>query len=178
METSFLNPTHIIESLSVEEGMKVAEFGSGTGIFSLKLAEKVGRDGKIYAVDVQKETLEALRARARMEGIFNIEMIWADLEKVGSTKLPASSLDMVFAPNMLFQCEKKEGVLSEAHRLLKAACQLVIIDWNPEKAIYGRQMGWPVSQAEMQRLAEAAGFTFINTVQTGSEYHYGLLFKK
>ena len=175
---SFLNPSRIIESLPIEEGMRVAEFGSGTGMFSLGMAQKVGRDGKVYAVDVQKETLEALRGKARMEGIFTIETVWADLERIGSTKITDGSLDVVLVPNMLFQSQAKDNILTEAYRILKPAGSAVIIDWIPEKAIYGKAMGWPVSTADMQKIAEDVGFTFVQAIQTGSVYHYGLLFKK
>jgi len=158
--------------------MKVAEFGSGSGMFSLAAAAKIGRDGKVYALDVQKETLEALRMKARMEGVFNIETVWADLEKIGSSKIPDNELDMTLLTNMLFQSEKKPEILKEAYRITKPGGSTVIIDWFPEKAIYGKQMGWPVSPADMQKIATAAGFTFLNELMTGSAHHYGLLFRK
>jgi len=177
-ENSFLNPSKIVDSLPIEEGMKVAELGCGTGAFSVEAARKVSRDGKVYAVDVQKMMLEGVQARARMEGLFNIEAVWADLEKAGSTKISDGALDMVLVPNMLFQSQKKDSILREAHRMTKPGGILLVIDWIPEKAIYGSAQGWPVKAEEMQRIAEGAGFTFSSTIQTGSAYHYGLLFKK
>ncbi len=178
MENSFLNPSRIVESLPFEEGMQIAEFGSGTGMFSLAIAQKVGRDGKVYALDVQKETLEALGAKARAEGIFNIETVWADLEKQGSTKIPDGALDMVFLPNILFQSQKKAEILKEAHRITKQGGTVVIIDWIPGKEIFGTSMGWLETPEKMQDIAKNAGLTFADVLQTGSAYHYGLLFKK
>ena len=177
-QTSFLNPARIIDSLGIEEGWKVAEFVSGTGFFSIAFAQKVGRDGKIYAVDVQKDTLEALKAKARLEGVYNLECIWADLERPGASKIAEGSLDFVAIPNMLFQSEKKPEILKEAWRILKPAGRVAVIDWIPEKAIFGKRMGWLVGAAEMQKLCEKAGFTFLQNVDTGSPYHYGLLFTK
>ncbi|MDO8557865.1 MAG: class I SAM-dependent methyltransferase [bacterium] len=178
MESSFLNPSRIVESLHLEEGMKVAEFGSGTGMFSLAIAEKLGAEGKVYALDVQKETLEALRAKARAEGVFNIEIVWADLEREGSTKIPDEALDMVFLPNVLFQSQKKAEILKEAHRITKPGGTVVVIDWLPKKAIFGASMGWLETPEKMQGIAEGIGLTFVDVLQTGSAYHYGLLFRK
>ena len=178
MEQSFLNPARIVDALSIEEGMKIAELGCGTGAFSIEASRRIGNSGKMYAVDVQKTMLEGVRARARMEGLFNIETVWADLEKPGSTKIPNDALDAVLVPNMLFQSQKKDFIFREAYRITKSGGTLLVIDWIPEKAIYGSSQGWPMQPAEMQRIAEGAGFAFANTLQTGSAYHYGLLFKK
>ncbi|MDP3963386.1 MAG: methyltransferase domain-containing protein [bacterium] len=167
-----------MESLGIEEGMKLAEFGSGTGLFSLAAAQRVGRDGKVYAIDVQKVTLDSLRSRARLEGIFNLEALWVDLERMGALEIADNSLDAVLVPNMLFQSQKKDAILREALRIAKPGGQVMVIDWYPDKAIYGNEMGWPVDQAAMRGIAEKSGLTWVRDVQTGSTYHYGLLFRK
>lgn len=176
--TSFLNPERIVNLLNLREGMQVAEFGSGSGFFSLAAARKIGREGRVYAIDVQKETLEALRSRSRLEGVFNVEILWADLEKAGSTKLPDATLDLVLVPNMLFQSNRKEDVLREARRILKPGGELLIVDWIPERALYGKQMGHLVSQDAMRQIAEGVGFTFVEAIDVGSASHYGLLFRR
>jgi len=61
---------------------------------------------------------------------------------------------------------------------MKPGASAVVIDWIPEKAIFGKAMGWPLPLREMQRLCEGIGFTFAQELQTGSVYHYGLLFRK
>jgi ubiquinone/menaquinone biosynthesis C-methylase UbiE len=178
LEGTFLNPAKVIETLPLEEGMKVAEFGSGTGLFSLKLSEKVAKEGKVFSIDVQKDALESLRARAKMEGAYNLETVWADLERPGSTKMEDGSLDAVLLPNMLFQSQKKEEILKEAFRILRTGCMMLVVDWYPEKAIFGQAMGWPAKPEDMRATAERAGFTFQQEIQTGSVYHYGLMFRK
>ena len=177
-EPSFLNPLNIIDSLPITEGMQVAEFGSGTGLFSLATAQRVGRDGKVYAIDVQRDTLEGLRSRARLDGTFNIEVMWADLERAGVLKISENALDAVLVPNMLFQSQKKDAILQEAHRIAKKGGIVAILDWYPEKAIFGKAMGWPVEPAAMRAIAEKAGLVYVRDLQTSSVYHYGLLFRK
>src|SRR5690349_20623078 len=47
----------LLKMLPFKPGMVVADIGAGSGYFSFPLAQKVGRKGKVYAVDIQKAML-------------------------------------------------------------------------------------------------------------------------
>ena len=55
-------PEKALDALDLQKGMAVADVGAGTGYFSLRMARRVGPDGKVYANDVQPEMLEKLVA--------------------------------------------------------------------------------------------------------------------
>ena len=65
------NPEKIINPY-VREGMKVLEVGSGMGFFSISLARRVGKTGRIYSIDVQEKMLRSLKRRARKAGVEDI----------------------------------------------------------------------------------------------------------
>ncbi len=65
-------PRRLIEPY-VKKGQVVADLGCGRGYNSIALAESVGPDGKVYAVDFDKKNIQALQKRADKAGYHNIE---------------------------------------------------------------------------------------------------------
>ena len=53
-------PEELLDLLGIEEGDIVADIGAGPGFFSLRAAERVGRTGKVLAVDVQPGMVDGL----------------------------------------------------------------------------------------------------------------------
>ncbi len=174
MNQSFLNPEEVLDQLELKADMVAAEFGCGSGGFSIPLAKKLD-EGLVYALDIQKISLSALKSRSLLENITNIRIICCDLEKPRGSTLSDSSLDLVLIPNVLFQAEDKNAIISEAKRVLKNRGKLVIIDWDP-KAVQGPVEG-RVSEAKMKETAGKKGFSFEKELDVG-KYHYGLVFIK
>lgn len=175
--SKFINPVEVIKEIDLKEGMYVADFGSGTGVFTLQMAKIVGDKGKVYAIDVLKEALESIRGRASLENILNIEAIRGNLEVAGGSKISESSVDLVLMANMLFQSKKRVDIFKEANRILKKGGRVVIIDWLPEKAITTKSGGWAVSEMEAEKDAEEVGFKKERSFLAGLQ-HYGIIFKK
>jgi len=68
----------ILSKIGIEEKQKTAELGCGNfGFFVFPLAEKVGREGKVYAVDILKPTLEEINKVSKTNGLKQIETIWS-----------------------------------------------------------------------------------------------------
>src|SRR5690606_37265526 len=65
----------LLKALNVKPGMTVCDLGCGNGFYTLKLAELVGEQGTIYAVDIQQEMLHLLHERAKQEGIAYIKPV-------------------------------------------------------------------------------------------------------
>lgn len=172
--TGFLKPERIIPHLSVKEGMSVADFGCGSGHFTILFAQRVGSSGRVFAFDVMSEALEAVRSRARMLGVANIETARVDLETERATKLPDASVDMVFIGNILFQSQKKEAILKEALRILRSRGVVALIDWKKESPFAPKSGVFPMSKSEARLFAEKAGFVFEKDIDAG-EHHFGII---
>ncbi len=123
--SDFLNPRKIINELPLEEEMNVADFGCGSGGWVIPLAKKI-KCGKIYAIDVLKEALSALKSSAEMEKVYNIRTLHRDVER--GTDLQNEYFELVIMSNLLFQVEDKRSVITEGHRVLKKRGRLLVVD--------------------------------------------------
>ncbi|MBU2264677.1 class I SAM-dependent methyltransferase, partial [Patescibacteria group bacterium] len=180
METGtggFINPEKVIAQLNVKPGMKVADFGCGHGYFTLPIAKAIGQEGRVWAIDVLSEALEAVRSRAQLEGVVNIETARGDLEAPNGSKLSDGFVDLVLLHNVLFQSQKKSAIIKEAKRVLKTGGVFVLVDWRKDLITIGPQDGWRLSFDEARALAQEESFVF-NKVFEAGEYHYGLMFIK
>jgi len=173
----FIQPQKVLSQLDVKEGMTIADFGCGHGYFSIPVAKLVGAEGKVYAVDVLNEALEAVRSRSELENLTNIETIRGNLEAGNGSKIGDGVADMVLLHNVLFQSQKRAEIAREAKRVLKPGGFFEVVDWLPQKQAIGPQEGWRLSAEETRKLVEAEGFTFQKKFDAG-EYHYGLIFIK
>lgn len=173
----FLHPERILGRLDVRPGMVVADFGAGAGHYSLPLARAVGEPGKVYAIDIQRSSLDLIRSRAELEHRLNIETIWADLERPSGSRLAEACCDLVLISNILFQAEAKSALLAEARRVLKPGGKLAIIEWDEAPFAVGPPAESKVPKALARRLALDQGFEADREFEAGS-HHYGLLFQK
>ena len=122
----FLNIDNVLNELDLKENMIGAEFGCGSAIFTVALSKKL-RNGKVYALDIQKEKLSALRGKLAIENITNVYTILCDLEAPKGSTLISNMLDVVLIPNVLFQAENKYVIIEEAKRVLKSGGQILIL---------------------------------------------------
>lgn len=173
MKNHFIDPNDIFDQLALRPDMAVAEFGCGSGSFTVSLAKRLN-EGIAYGLDIQKPPLSAFKSRTLLENINNVRIINCDLEEPRGSTLPDTSVDIVFIPNMLFQVEDKDAIITEAKRILKKEGRLVIIDWLPESVPGPEER---VSPQEVKEISEEIGFEFKKNLKAG-KYHFALLFEK
>ncbi len=171
---TFLNPDKVLDELDLKPDMVAAEFGCGSGGFTISLAKRL-EDGLVYALDIQEAPLSALKSRSLLENVTNTSIIRCDLEKPRGSTLPDFSLDLVLVPNVLFQAEDKTAIISEAKRVLKKGGRIIVIDWLSEAA-QGPEKG-RVSSEEVKKIAKNLGLKLKKEFKAG-KYHYGLIIEK
>lgn len=172
----FSNPEQNILKLGIKEGMRVADFGAGTGAYSRASSPRVGVSGKVYAIEVQKDLLGRLENDLRKWGISNVEGIWGDIEKIGGTKLADRSIDAVIISNVLFQVEDKLGLIDEAKRILKHDGKVLFIDWKDSFSCMGPTLDHMITKEKAISLFENRGFKVEEEISTNI-HHYGIIFK-
>ncbi len=173
----FAHPERNVVALGIEHGMKVADFGAGSGAYVLAMAERLEKSGKVYAVDIQKDLLRRIHNEAQARGYTNVEIVWGDLETLQGSKIADDTLDVVLISNLLFQLEDKAIVIEEGKRILKPGGRLVIIDWSESFGGLGPQKDDVVARDEAYQLVHEAGLLFQKEFPAGA-HHYGLIFKK
>jgi len=172
----FTNPEQNILHLGLTEGMRVADFGAGTGFYSKAASAKVGYTGKVYAIEVQKDLVKRLESEIKSWGILNIDCIWGDIEKRNGTKISDQSVDVVIVSNVLFQAEDKLGLIDEAKRVLKKGGKVLLIDWSDSFGGMGPTTESVVTESMAKELFEKRGFKLEENIST-SAHHYGIIFK-
>lgn len=173
----FAHPVRNISELRVEPGMKTADFGAGSGAYTLAIAGALSGTGMVYAIDVQRDLLRRIKNETVARKLKNVETIWSDLEKPGGSKLADTMLDLVLMSNILFQLADKKAALAEAHRTLKNDGRLCIIDWSASFRGTGPRQEDVVEKGAAVSLAEEAGFRLAREFPAGA-HHYGLIFHK
>lgn len=167
----FSDPASNLAKLGLNDGMKVADIGAGSGFYAIEAARRVGASGKVFAIDVQKELLERMRNAGLAQRLNNIEAVWANAEKIGGTKLKEGAVDRVIASNVLFQIEKPDDFALEMKRILKQGGKILIVDWS-EVSTLGPKNLFPSQKA--QTLFEKNGFALEQAFNAG-DHHYGLV---
>src|SRR3989338_4120315 len=99
MSAHFSSPHESILQLGLREGMKVGDFGAGSGHYARAAAAVVGHSGKVYAVDVQEDVLKHLKLNTHEHRKSTVDAVWGDIEKPGGTHLRDGSLDAVMLAN-------------------------------------------------------------------------------
>jgi ubiquinone/menaquinone biosynthesis C-methylase UbiE len=176
-DMKFADPQSIVNQLEIDSGMSVADFGCGAGFFSLPIAKKVGEEGKVYALDVLSDKLEAVQSQAKILNLTNIITQRVNLEAPGGSKLEAESVDWVIMKDMLFQNKGKDKILEEAKRILKKGGQVLIIEWNKEDSSIGPEKELRIFKETLVDLSKQNGWTMDREIEVGT-FHYGLILKK
>ena len=174
---TFSDPQKNIEQLDLGKGVKVADFGAGSGFYTMALARAVGSEGRVYAVDIQKDLLEKIKNNARLEGLLNIEYVWGDLERLGGSKIQENFLDAAIVANILFQVENRDVFITEAKRTLKPNGRILVIDWSESFSGMGPEASRIITKEQGKKLFLDKGFKLVKEIEAGS-HHYGFIFSK
>jgi len=108
----FTNPVKNLKMFGLGENMIVADLGAGSGFYAIPAAGMVP-NGKVYAIEIQKDFLTTIKNKATESHLDNIDYLLGDIEKIGGTKLKDNIVDAVIASNILFQVEDKNKFIEE-----------------------------------------------------------------
>ena len=120
-----IQPEKVMDVIGVKKGMVIGEAGAGRGYLTFKLSPRIGESGRIYANDIDKNALKAIRDRCAQEGIHNITTV---LGGVADPLFHVNDLDMVIMLHAFHDFEKKVEWLKNVRRYMKPMAPLVIID--------------------------------------------------
>ncbi len=172
-----LSPNKVIEHIPLWDGIAIADFGSGSGIFTIELAKNLNNNGKILAVDVLERPLMFLMENAKRQNVahlINTKVCNLETKNLGSGF--QNSFDVVMIVNALFQIKNKENVIKEAKRILKPNGFLFIVDWDSYKIPLNDKL-FPVKKDSLIEMVQKTGFNLKEGLKLSST-HFGLIFIK
>lgn len=168
------SPEKALDALDLQKGMAVADVGAGTGYFSLRMARRVGPEGKVYANDVQPEMLDKLRANAAKAKVANVETV---LGSEADPKLPANTLDLVLLVDVYHEFSQPQEMLQHIRASLKPTGRLVLLEYRKEDPSVPIRPEHKMSVAEVKTEVEAEGYKLDKVIETLPRQHI-LVFKK
>lgn len=119
----------LLKNLGLKPGATACDLGCGNGYYTLKMAEIVGKEGKVLAVDIQPKMLQFLKARADEAGVKNIEPILGDLH---DPKLPAGKVDLILLVDVYHEFSHPEHMLKAMHAALSKDGVCVLAEYREE----------------------------------------------
>jgi ubiquinone/menaquinone biosynthesis C-methylase UbiE len=159
-----LQVDRVVEALGLRPGMRVADLGAGTGVFTVPIAKVVGDEGKVYAIDVDSGLLAIVSSKAKAEGFANVETVVA-----GATdpRLP-EPVDLLFLCDTLHHLPNQGSYVRQFAKLLRPGGRVVVIEFAEGHWPAGHEE-FTITPAQVDGWMQAAGFrrtarhTFLET---------------
>ena len=149
-------PDRALDALGALTGLTVADVGAGSGYFTVRLAARVGPDGRVYANDLQPEMLKMLAARLSRERISNVTLIQGSAD---NPRLPANAIDLILMVDVYHEFSAPQEMLRAMRAALKPGGRLVLLEYRKEDPGVPIRVEHKMSIAEARLELEAEGFT-------------------
>ena len=117
----------LIQLLQLKKGMAIADIGAGTGYLSRRMADKIGANGVVYAVDLQPEMMGKIKLLAKKH--INIQPI---LSQVDDVKLTENSIDIAIMVDVYHELEFPFETIQSLLKALKPQAQLILVEYRAE----------------------------------------------
>lgn len=156
-------PEVVIAALNLRGGDTVVDLGAGSGYFTFRIAPKVGPRGKVLAVEIQDEMIDALRRRAKERKVANVEIVKGT---ESDPHLPASSVDLVLMVDVYHELAYPFEVMTAVHRALKPGGRVVFVEYRKEDPKVQIKTLHKMSVAQLEKEMQAVGLVRLQTVET------------
>jgi predicted methyltransferase len=122
-------PDRVVRALNIPKGATVVDLGAGVGYFTWRLAEQVGPQGRVIAVDIQQGMLDLLEKNLKERGITNVDMVLATQD---NPKLPVGAVDLVLMVDVYHELSLPETTMRHVRESLKPDGRVVLIEYRKE----------------------------------------------
>jgi predicted methyltransferase len=122
-------PERVVAALSLEPGACVADVGAGDGYFTWLLADAVGPQGRVYAVEVADGKVDALRAETARRGYQNVTVVRGEFH---DPLLPDRQVDLAFFSAVFHHIENRAEYFTQLQQDLAPGGRVAIVDGAPD----------------------------------------------
>jgi ubiquinone/menaquinone biosynthesis C-methylase UbiE len=166
-------PDKIMDALGVGEASVVADLGAGSGWFTIRLANRVGPNGKVFAEDIQRPMIQAIKARVERMGLK--DRVTTVLGTAEDARLP-QPVDAVLIVDAFHEMESPVLLLRNVAKSLKPKGRIGIVQHTKDGGGPGPAMDERVDPEVVIRAAQAAGLV-LRSRETFLKYQYMLVFE-
>ena len=153
-------PDLLLADLKLKPGMVVADIGAGSGYHTRRMAEVVGKTGKVYAVDVQPQMVQMLSAFAREERYSNVKPI---LSTVDDVKLPLASVDLAIMVDVYHELEFPFEMMRSIVKSLKPGGVVAFVEYRAEDSRVPIKALHKMSEVQIKREAALHALEWVRT---------------
>lgn len=148
----------MLAALHLQPGQTVCDMGCGNGFYTLPLARLVGENGRVLAVDIQREMLGLLKDRATAEKLDNIEYV---LGSVVDPQLEPNSIDLVLMVDVYHEFSRPEEMLRAIRASLKPGGRVALVEFRAEDPNVPIKKLHKMSKAQILKEYEPNGFKLV-----------------
>lgn len=148
----------LLKALHVRPGQSVCDMGCGNGFYTLQLAELVGSDGKVFAVDIQSPMLAMLRAEMRKNRIKNIKPL---LGTPVDPRLEPESVNLMLLVDVYHEFSHPEQMLAAIRASLKPRGRVALVEFREEDPLVPIKPLHKMSKAQIMKEFPANGFKLV-----------------
>ena len=160
-------PERVMQTLAIAPGQSIADLGAGGGYFPFHLADAVGPDGRVYALDVDAGMNERLEGIARERGASNVSVVLADFD---DPKIP-ELVDLIFTSNTYHHIEGRVAYFERAARYLRPSGRIAVLEYR-RQGLFHRIMGHATDSSVIRSELEQAGYTLAAEFEFIDQQHF------
>ncbi len=155
----------VISVLGLAPGKIVGEIGAGDGALSLRVAQAVAPNGRVYATELGEAKRAGLKRNVDRAGAANVEILEAQTETTG---LSAACCDAVFMRDVYHHLTAPEAILADIRKALRPGARLLVIDFEPRsglpevEGVPENRRGHGIPMSVLVEELKAAGFEILS----------------
>jgi SAM-dependent methyltransferase len=161
-------PDLAIGLLKIPPGASVADIGAGSGYMTIRLAQKVGPTGRVFANDLQLQMLEILKRRLAEKRISNVTLVQGTVD---DPRLPPAAVDLELLVDVYHEFSQPQAMLQRLREALKPGGRLVLLEYRKEDPSIPIRPEHKMSVAEAKLEIEHEGFTLSSVDETLPRQH-------
>ena len=158
-------PDKVLQFMGLKDGDIVADIGCGNGFYTLRLADRIGPRGVVFAVDVQQGMLDQLAERQKEANITNVYPILGEYE---DPLLPPGKVDWILLVDTYHEFSNPEAMLARMKDSLAPGGRIALIEYRGERSPGKNQFPIPSDHAmtvdQVMREWSPAGFERVTQV--------------
>jgi ubiquinone/menaquinone biosynthesis C-methylase UbiE len=161
-------PDRALDVLKIQKGTAVADIGAGSGYITVRLARRVGSNGKVYANDLQPQMLNLLDRRLMREKISNVTLVQGSAD---DPKLAPGSVELELMVDVYHELSQPQSILRHLREALRPGGRLVLLEYRKEDPTIPIRIEHKMTVAEAKTEVEAEGFRLSNVDESLPRQH-------
>ncbi len=166
-------PDDAVAQMDLKPTDVVADIGAGTGYFSFRISPLVP-EGRVLAVDIQRQMLTRIERRAKKDGITNVEAV---LGSIDNPNLPTATVDVALMVDAYHEFSHPREMMLALVDALKPGGRIILLEYRLEDPSVPIKRLHRMSEVQVRKEMAAVGLTFVENRTFLPQQHF-LVFQK